>query len=114
VPLHISPGLTSICRNWVNVFKLVGDVAGPGDVVWVDVDLCVLLTVGSSLPELESIIEETLGNKSTGNSREIIGKVIVIHALLLIQPEVFDLDDWVAVIKLSDFLVLSVELFVVS
>ena len=109
VPLEVFP-VTFL----LNIVEFVLDIGGPGNVVVVDINLGVDFGTGSGLPELKGIIEETLGNESTWNSWAVISKDLSINILLLVLPEVLNLDNWITVAQFSGCLVLTGKLFVVS
>lgn len=61
-----------------------------------------------------SVVENTLGNKTTWNSWPLGFEFITIQTHLLVLPEVTNLDDWVTVSKLVDREIFTVQLVGIS
>jgi len=80
---------------FIQVFEFVLDVRGPGDVGFIDSDLFQITTI--FMVKLVCVVENTLSNKTTWNSWPLWLERFIIDTFLLVQPEVTNLDNWVAV-----------------
>ena len=98
-------GWNCVCFD---VGKLVLDITGPGNVLLFDLNfivrahrfiLCGTLTFLGSFENLERVIEHAFGHEAAGDGGPVSIHLIrcFCDAILLIGPEVFDVDDGIAV-----------------
>lgn len=98
----------------LNVVEFVLYVRGPCDVALANRDTSCWAASLSTLPKLEGVIEITLSDKTTRNSRLLVIKLLFSEVKLLVFPEIADLDDWVTTAELGDRLVGASQLLIVS
>lgn len=98
----------------MNIVEFVFDVGGPGDVLIINGNVHIISGNWARLPEFKSIIEKTLGNKTAWYSWVGFSKILFVDVLLLIFPEVCNLNNWITTAKLGGFLVFTSKLFIIS
>ena len=111
MPLNILP--TTYSTFWNDISEFCLDIWGPSDTFLVDVDLLSSFIFVFEI-KLESVIKETLCNKTTGNRRLVIGQHDSTHRNLLIVPEIANSDDRVTIWKFFYCQIVSSKLQVLS
>lgn len=121
LPLDFLISLTCIKpASSVYVLEFVCHITRPSNVFLDDVDFRLSTVV--LLIQLESVIEETLGNEATRGSWKLVvvewdsfSLIVLLELELLVWPEVSNLDDWVAcVLDIIYAQVVSSQLRIVS